>query len=339
MTGPSALQSPATTTQPLLAIRDLQVAFDTPHGRVAAVGGISWTLGAGETLGIIGESGSGKSVGLEAVMGLVKSPPGHVSGEILFDGRDILRMADRARRALRGEEIAMVFQDAMSALNPSLTVGAQVSEVYRLRRRCSRDEARKKAVELMDRVRIPSARTRLDAYPHEFSGGMCQRVMIATALALDPRVLIADEPTTALDVTVQRQIMDLLSELQRDTGMALVLITHDLGVVAEAVDRAIVMYAGRIVEEGPVGDLFASPSHPYTRGLIRSMPRIDQRGAQLYCIGGTPPAAGRMPPGCAFHPRCPHQVERCLRDRPGLLPVNGTSRLAACHLTGTLDNE
>lgn len=330
----------ASATAPLLELKNLYVSFDTPHGRVQAVGGVSWSLAPGETLGIIGESGSGKSVGLEAVMGLVKTPPGHISGEILFDGSDILTMSDRKRRALRGEEIAMVFQDAMSALNPSLPVGAQVSEVYRLRRGCSRDEARRKAVELMDRVKIPSAATRLNSYPHEFSGGMCQRVMIATALALEPRVLIADEPTTALDVTVQRQIMALLSELQRDTGMAMVLITHDLGVVAEAVSRALVMYAGQIVESGNVETLFDAPAHPYTRGLIRSMPRIDERGDELYSIGGTPPAAGQMPPGCAFHPRCPHAISRCRTELPMLEPIMGSlQQCSACHLTGALPDD
>ncbi len=321
-------------TAPLLDVRDLRVRFDTPHGEVLAVDGVSWVLSAGETLGIIGESGSGKSVGVEAIMGLIKSPPGHVSGEILFEGRDILTISERQRRALRGEELAMVFQDAMSALNPSLTVGSQVSEVYRLRRHCSQQDARNKAVELMDRVRIPSARTRLNNYPHEFSGGMCQRVMIATALALEPRILIADEPTTALDVTVQRQIMALLSDLQREMGMALVLITHDLGVVAEAVDRAMVMYAGTIVEAGNVEVLFDNPSHPYTQGLLQSMPRIDARGDRLYAIGGAPPAAGRLPPGCAFHPRCERRVAECASVRPVLLPISDIQR-SACHLTGT----
>ncbi|MHA3980842.1 ABC transporter ATP-binding protein [Halovulum sp. GXIMD14794] len=318
---------------PLLGVRDLRVSFDTPHGIVLAVGGVSWDLAPGETLGIIGESGSGKSVGLEAIMGLVKSPPGRVSGEVLFQGQDILRMPERARRQLRGEKIAMIFQDAMSALNPSLTIGTQISEVYRLRRNCSQAEAERKAVELMDRVRIPSAKSRVGSYPHEFSGGMCQRVMIATALALNPKILIADEPTTALDVTVQRQIMTLLSELQREDGMALVLITHDLGVVAEVVDRAMVMYAGRIVERGPVTDLFDAPAHPYTRGLIRSMPRIDGAAGTLHAIGGTPPAAGRMPKGCAFHPRCTQRIERCLGERPALRTVSG-AQSAACHLTG-----
>lgn len=323
----------------LLEVRNLKVCFETPHGTVNAVGGVSWKLAPSETLGIIGESGSGKSVGLEAVMGLIKSPPGRVEGEIFFDGKDILKMSERKRRALRGEDISMVFQDAMSALNPSLTVGAQISEVYRLRRGCSRTDARRKAIELMEMVKIPSAKMRLDSYPHEFSGGMCQRVMIATALALDPRVLIADEPTTALDVTVQRQIMALLSELQRETGMALVLITHDLGVVAEVVNRAMVMYAGRIVESGDVTTLFDDAAHPYTRGLIRSMPRIDARGGDLYSIAGTPPAAGQMPPGCAFHPRCPHFLTVCRTDVPMLRGVQMPSHVSACHLTGELDND
>ncbi|TCS56537.1 oligopeptide transport system ATP-binding protein [Primorskyibacter sedentarius] len=316
---------------PLLDVRDLRVTFDTPHGLVRAVGGVSWTLSPGETLGIIGESGSGKSVGLEAIMGLIKTPPGHVSGQVMFDRRDVLTMPERDRRQLRGEKIAMIFQDAMSALNPSLTVGTQIAEVYRLRRKCSHADAERKAIELMDRVKIPSAKTRIGNYPHEFSGGMCQRVMIATALALNPQILIADEPTTALDVTVQRQIMTLLAELQREDGMALVLITHDLGLVAETVDRAMVMYAGRLVESAPVSALFEVPSHPYTRGLIRSMPRIDGASGKLHAIGGTPPAAGRMPKGCAFHPRCEMRVERCGIERPNLRPV-GKNRAAACHL-------
>lgn len=323
---------------PLLDVRDLRVTFDTPHGLVRAVGGVSWTLSPGETLGIIGESGSGKSVGLEAIMGLIKTPPGHVSGEVLFDGRDVLTMPERERRQLRGEKIAMIFQDAMSALNPSLTVGTQIAEVYRLRRKCSHADAERKAIELMDRVKIPSAKTRIGNYPHEFSGGMCQRVMIATALALNPQILIADEPTTALDVTVQRQIMTLLAELQREDGMALVLITHDLGLVAETVDRAMVMYAGRMVETAPVSALFETPSHPYTRGLIRSMPRIDGATGALHAIGGTPPAAGRMPKGCAFHPRCEMRVDRCGIERPNLRPV-GKHHAAACHLAEEIPHD
>lgn len=323
---------------PLLDVRNLSVRFDTPHGIVQAVNGVSWSIESGATLGIIGESGSGKSVGLEAIMGLVQSPPGHVSGEVLFDGKNVLAMTQQKRRELRGEKISMVFQDAVSALNPSLTIGNQISEVYRSRKRCSQDEARRKAVELMDRVRIPSARSRLNNYPFEFSGGMCQRVMIATALAMDPQILIADEPTTALDVTVQRQIMALLADLQRDTGMALVLITHDLGVVAEVVDHALVMYAGKVVEQADVSTLFDRPTHPYTRSLIASMPRIDNKGQRLKAIAGSPPAAGRTPSGCAFHPRCPDQFDKCRIHSPALSTV-GEAHLASCHLNVVATDE
>ena len=328
-------KAPGTDSTPLLQVRDLRVTFDTPHGQVKAVGGVNWSLSSGETIGIIGESGSGKSVGLEAIMGLIKTPPGRVSGQVLFEGEDILTMPERQRRQLRGERIAMIFQDAMSALNPSLTIGTQISEVYRLRRGCSQAEAVRKSIELMDRVKIPSAKSRVGDYPHEFSGGMCQRVMIATALALNPRILIADEPTTALDVTVQRQIMALLAELQREDDMALILITHDLGIVAEVVDRAMVMYAGRIVESSPVSALFEAPAHPYTRGLIRSMPRIDAPPGALHAISGTPPAAGRLPKGCAFHPRCEQRFDRCMAERPVLRRV-AASHCGACHLTEEL---
>ena len=323
---------------PLLDVRNLSVRFDTPHGTVQAVNDVSWSIEAGATLGIIGESGSGKSVGLEAIMGLIQSPPGHVSGEVLFGGKNVLTMTQKKRRALRGEKISMVFQDAVSSLNPSLTIGYQIAEVYRLRKHCSQEDARRKAVELMDRVRIPSAQTRLNNYPFEFSGGMCQRVMIATALAMDPHILIADEPTTALDVTVQRQIMALLADLQRETGMALVLITHDLGVVAEVVDQALVMYAGKVVEQADVNTLFASPAHPYTRSLIGSMPRIDNKGLRLKTIAGSPPAAGRTPSGCAFHPRCPDQFEKCKLEPPGLSRV-GDGHTASCHLNTVATDE
>ncbi|MFT4727545.1 MAG: oligopeptide transport system ATP-binding protein [Granulosicoccus sp.] len=325
-------------TPPLLDVRDLKVRFDTPHGIVHAVNGVSWSIEAGATLGIIGESGSGKSVGLEAIMGLIQSPPGHVSGDVLFEGENVLSMSQQKRRALRGEKISMVFQDALSSLNPSLTIGYQIAEVYRLRKRCSKEDARQKAIELMDWVRIPSARTRLNNYPFEFSGGMCQRVMIATALAMDPQILIADEPTTALDVTVQRQIMALLAELQTETGMALVLITHDLGVVAEVVDQALVMYAGKIVEKTDVATLFDRPAHPYTRSLIGSMPRIDNKGLRLKAIAGSPPAAGRTPSGCAFHPRCPDQMDQCKSQRPVLLPV-AKGHTASCHLNVVSSDE
>ena len=315
---------------PLLDIRDLRVSFDTPHGLVKAVGGVSWSLSPGETLGIIGESGSGKSVGLEAIMGLIKSPPGHVSGQVLFDGRDVLTMAERDRRQLRGEKIAMIFQDAMSALNPSLTVGTQIAEVSRLRRKCSQAEAERKAIELMDRVKIPSAKTRVGCYPHEFSGGMCQRVMIATALALNPQILIADEPTTALDVTIQAQILDLIRALSEEEGMAVLLITHDLGVAARMCDRVGVMYAGQLVETGPVEEVFYRSAMPYARGLLEAIPKMtDAREGDFRTIPGQPPSPLSLPQGCRFEPRCPHARDICRTQAPAFLPR--TSRhLARC---------
>jgi len=323
-------QAEATATSPPLEVENLHVAFDSHAGTVHAVNGVNYGLAPGETLGILGESGSGKSVSLEAVMGIVKSPPGRVSGAIRFRGTDLLTASQRVRREIRGDKIAMIFQDAITSLNPSLTVGYQISEVYRLRRRCSRKEARERAIELMARVRIPAAKERVDSYPHEFSGGMCQRVMIASALALDPEILIADEPTTALDVTVQRQIMTLLKELQEETGMALILVTHDLGVVAEAADRAIVMYAGRIAESASIGELFARPAHPYTKGLMHSIPRPEKRAGKLAAIGGTPPNLARIPPGCAFHPRCRYREAICRSEQPALREV-GARHESACH--------
>jgi oligopeptide transport system ATP-binding protein len=315
----------------VLAVEGLQVEFRTPFGVVRAVNGVDLALGRGETLGILGESGSGKSVTAAAIMGLVRSPPGHVTaGRILFGGRDLLAASPEERRRVRGSGIAMVFQDAITSLNPRLTVGAQIGEMFRVHRGASRAEARRRAVRLMERVGIPSAAARLDDYPHQFSGGMCQRVMIAIALALEPEVLIADEPTTALDVTVQAQIMDLLRTLQRDSGMSLILITHDLGVIAETADRVAVMYAGRIVETGPMREVFRRPAHPYTIGLMRSIPRLDVRGRRLLAIGGSPPVLSKLPPGCAFRPRCDHAGPPCAEERPDLLPL-GAGRASACH--------
>ncbi|MGH8903877.1 MAG: ABC transporter ATP-binding protein, partial [Egibacteraceae bacterium] len=300
-------------------------------GVVHAVNGISCTLEQRETLAILGESGSGKSVSAQAIMGLVDSPPGFVTqGAVRFQGRDLLRMSERERRAVRGQRIAMVFQDALTALNPVFPVGWQIGEMFRVHRGASRREARRKAIELMERVRIPSALQRVDDYPHQFSGGMRQRVMIAMALALDPDVLIADEPTTALDVTVQAQVMELLRELQAQTGMGLVLITHDLGVVADVADRVAVMYAGRIVETGPVRAIYHNPAHPYTQGLMASIPRLDQKGERLEPIKGSPPSLMRIPSGCAFHPRCPYARGVCVTDRPPLHDVE-PGRRSACH--------
>jgi oligopeptide transport system ATP-binding protein len=317
----------------LLEVRDLTVEFRTPRGVVNAVNGISYTLDRHETLAILGESGSGKSVSAQALMGLIDSPPGFVTdGEILFQGVDQLTESSAQRRRVRGDGIAMIFQDALSALNPVFSVGWQIGEMFRVHRGTSRREATKKAVELMDRVGIPSAAQRVGDYPHEFSGGMRQRVMIAMALALDPDILIADEPTTALDVTVQAQVMDLLAELQAETGMGLILITHDLGVVADVAHKVAVMYAGRLVETGPVDVVYPNPAHPYTLGLMGSLPRVDQKGSTLTPIPGAPPSLMRIPSGCPFHPRCAFVRDDCRTDPPPLYDV-APGRHAACHYT------
>ncbi|MFF3269974.1 ABC transporter ATP-binding protein [Streptomyces chrestomyceticus] len=315
----------------LLDVRDLKVEFRTRDGVAHAVNGVSYRVSAGETLAVLGESGSGKSVTAQAVLGILDTPPGHVTGgEIFFHGRDLLRMGDEERRGIRGTKLAMIFQDALSALNPVLSVGAQLGEMFEVHRGMSRKEARTRAAELMDRVRIPAARSRVGDYPHQFSGGMRQRIMIAMALALGPDLIIADEPTTALDVTVQAQVMDLLAELQREYAMGLVLITHDLGVVADVADRIAVMYAGRIVETAPVHDLYRAPAHPYTRGLLDSIPRLDRKGRELYAIKGLPPSLTAVPPGCPFHPRCPKARDVCRTDRPPLYDV-APGRASACH--------
>ncbi|RKN09057.1 ABC transporter ATP-binding protein [Streptomyces radicis] len=316
----------------LLEVQDLRVEFATRDGVVSAVNGVSYGVDAGETLAVLGESGSGKSVTALAVMGILDSPPGRVAGgRILFQGHDLLTMGREERRRVRGERMAMIFQDALSSLNPVLTVGYQLGEMFRVHRGSSRAEARAGAVELMDRVRIPAAAQRVNDYPHQFSGGMRQRIMIAMALALEPALIIADEPTTALDVTVQAQVMDLLDELRREYQMGLILITHDLGVVADVADRIAVMYAGRIVENAPVKELYARPAHPYTKGLLESIPRLDAKGTRLSAIKGLPPNLLRVPPGCPFHPRCPRVRDVCRKDpRPPLYEI-GQGRSSACH--------
>jgi oligopeptide/dipeptide ABC transporter ATP-binding protein len=317
--------------QPLLRVDDLAVEFRTRDGVVHAVDGVTYDLDRGETLAILGESGSGKSVSAQAIMGILDMPPAFITrGEVRFAGEDLLTLPEKRRRHVRGERISMIFQDALSALNPVYPVGWQIAEMFRTHRGSSRSEATRAAVELMDRVHIPSAAARVGDYPHQFSGGMRQRVMIAMAIALEPDILIADEPTTALDVTVQAQIMDLLSELQRDTGMGLILITHDLGVVAQVADRVAVMYAGRIVETASIDDLYSRPAHPYTEGLIASIPRLEQKGHRLTPIGGAPPNLTRVPPGCSFHPRCPRARGNCRVDEPPLYDV-GPGRASACH--------
>jgi oligopeptide transport system ATP-binding protein len=315
----------------LLDVDGLSVEFGTDAGVVRAVRDVSWSLDRGETLAILGESGSGKSVSAQAVMGILEMPPARItSGAIRFRGEDLLTVPKDKQREVRGAQISMVFQDALSALNPVFTVGAQIAEMYRVHRGTSKKEAMDKAAELMDRVRIPSAKDRVKDYPHQFSGGMRQRVMIAMALALDPAVIIADEPTTALDVTVQAQIMDLLLDLQRENGMGIVLITHDLGVVAETADRVAVMYAGSIVETGPISQVFRDPAHPYTVGLMTSVPRLDQVGGRLSPIMGAPPSLSAIPSGCSFHPRCPRAEQVCSVEAPALREVAG-GRRSACH--------
>ena len=314
-----------------LSVSNLRVAFESPHGLVRAVNGVSFSIRRGETVGILGESGSGKSVSVGAVMGLLDSPPARVAGEIRFRGADLLRAPARETRRIRGNRISMVFQDAVTALNPGLSVGYQLGEMFRIHRPgTSRRDATRRAVELMDRVGIPSARQRVHGYPHELSGGMSQRIMIAMAIALEPDVLIADEPTTALDVTIQAQIMELLAELRRETGMALILITHDVGVIAESTERVMVMYAGRIVESGPTGAVVARPAHPYTAGLMSSMPRAEMKDRRLVTIEGAPPVMAAIPPGCAFHPRCGRREPVCAGgDHPVLREV-ASGRESAC---------
>jgi len=315
----------------LLEVEDLRVEFRTRHGVVRANEGVSYRVGPGETLAILGESGSGKSVSAQAVMGIIDSPPGFITGgRISYRGQDLLKLSESKRRAIRGQQVSMIFQDALTSLNPVFTVGDQIGEMFRVHRGMSKSDSRKRAIELMERVRIPSAAERIGDYPHQFSGGMRQRVMIAMALSLDPDVLIADEPTTALDVTVQAQIMQLLSDLQRDNGMGLILITHDLGVVADVSDRIAVMYAGRIVETGLVNDIYAKPAHPYTEALIASIPRIDQKGQQLQAIAGAPPNLLSPPPACKFHPRCPYVRKICKQQEPPLYEVSAERR-SACH--------
>jgi oligopeptide transport system ATP-binding protein len=325
---------------PLLDVRDLHVEFRTREGVAKAVNGVDYSVHAGETLAVLGESGSGKSVTAQAVMGILDSPPGFItSGEVIFQGRDLLKLGNEERRRIRGARMAMVFQDALSSLNPVLTVGEQLGEMFTVHRGLSRKEARAKAIELMERVRIPAARERVRQYPHQFSGGMRQRVMIAMAMALEPDLIIADEPTTALDVTVQAQVMELLAELQREFNMGLILITHDLGVVADVADKIAVMYAGRIVETSPVHDIYRAPAHPYTRGLLDSIPRLDQKGRELYAIKGLPPNLLHIPPGCAFNPRCPRAQEVCRTDVPPLYRVS-QDRASACHFwKETLDDD
>jgi peptide/nickel transport system ATP-binding protein len=323
------------TSDHFLQVKDLKVHFPTDDGVVKSVDGLSFSVDRGSTLGIVGESGSGKSVTSLSVMGLHKRGTAQVSGEILLDGRDLVSASAEEVRLLRGKRMAMIFQDPLSAMHPYYTVGHQIIEAYRVHNKVTKQVARKHAIEMLDRVGIPRPDKRVDAYPHQFSGGMRQRAMIAMALSCDPELLIADEPTTALDVTVQAQILDLIRDLQNEFNSAVILITHDLGVVAELADDILVMYAGRAAEAGSAEDIFDQPQHPYTWGLLGSMPRIDrERSDRLIPIKGTPPSLINVPPGCPFNPRCAYAgltEGAATSERPELLDI-GDGHKVACHL-------
>jgi oligopeptide/dipeptide ABC transporter ATP-binding protein len=314
---------------PALSVRDLTTTFVTPAGRVMAVDGVGFDVMPGEVLGLVGESGSGKSVTLRSIMRLVHAP-GVVTGSVLWQGRDLIAMPERELRRVRGGQIAMIFQEPMTALNPVLSVGLQIEENLKAHTPLDRTGRMKRALELMDLVGIPEARRRLDDYPHQFSGGMRQRAMIAISLASSPKLLLADEPTTALDVTIQDQILKLILELKRELGMSVVLVTHDLGVVAATCGRMAVMYAGRIIENGPVATIFDQPRHAYTRGLLGSVPRGGAERTMLLSIEGTPPSLTAIPPGCAFNPRCNFVTDVCREKLPALSEVT-PGRFAACH--------
>ncbi|WCK53479.1 ABC transporter ATP-binding protein [Aneurinibacillus sp. Ricciae_BoGa-3] len=310
--------------KPLLAINNLKTHFFTSDGVVKSVDGVDLTVYRGETVGIVGESGCGKSVTALSVMRLIPNPPGKiVDGSIQFEDKDLVKVAEKRMRAIRGNEIAMIFQDPMSSLNPVYTVGMQIAETVRLHKGLGKKKALERAVELLRQVGIPRAEQIADEYPHRLSGGMRQRVMIAMAMACNPKLLIADEPTTALDVTIQAQILDLMLALKKEHGTAILMITHDLGVVAEMCDRVVVMYGGKVVEEADVSTLFERPSHPYTQGLLRSIPSLDQDKEWLDSIPGNVPIPSEMPQGCKFAPRCPHAMQRCVLEEPPLYQLAG----------------
>lgn len=319
------------TSEPLLEIRDLRTYFHTDDGVARAVDGVNYAIGAGETLGVVGESGCGKSVTAMSILQLIPQPPGKiVGGEIIFKGKNLLDFGEAEMRKIRGNEISVIFQEPMTSLNPVFQVGDQIGEALRLHQGLSASEARKKTIDLLGLVGIPSPGTRVDEYPHQLSGGMKQRVMIAMALACGPSLLIADEPTTALDVTIQAQILELLRKLQEQEGMAILLITHDLGVVAENADYVVVMYAGKIVEYAPVDQLFDDPKHPYTIGLFRSLPRLGEKLDRLEVIDGNVPNPLEFPSGCKFWPRCSRATDLCRRDEPQLEELQ-PGHTAACH--------
>ncbi|WP_230418188.1 ABC transporter ATP-binding protein [Catenulispora pinistramenti] len=323
----------------VLSVKDLTVTFPSDDGPVQAVRGVSYDLHAGEVLGIVGESGSGKSVSSMAVMGLLPKTA-RTAGSVLFRGRELLGLSEKEMTGVRGRQIAMIFQDPMTSLNPVYKIGWQLAEAVLAHHDVTKAVARKRALELLEIVGIPSPDKRIDQYPHEFSGGMRQRVVIAIAMANDPDVIIADEPTTALDVTVQAQVLEALRAAQQETGAAMVLITHDLGVVAGQADRVLVMYAGKPVEIGPIDGIYYHPRMPYTVGLLGSLPRLDQRSQEkLTPIPGTPPSVVNLPPGCPFAPRCPLRTDICLQSEPALLPALGADHEAACHHSDQLTGE
>jgi oligopeptide/dipeptide ABC transporter ATP-binding protein len=320
--------------EPLLSVRNLKTYFYTDEGVVRAVDGLTYDLHKGETLGIVGESGCGKSVHALSVMRLIPTPPGKiVEGEILFEGKNLLKLPDEQMRHIRGNRIAMIFQEPMTSLNPVLTIGEQIAEAVILHQRLNKKAAWERAIEMLERVKMPVARERIKDYPHQFSGGMRQRVMIAMALSCNPSILIADEPTTALDVTIQAQILDLIRELQREFDMAVIMITHNLGVVAELTDNVVVMYAGKPVEHADVNRIFQDPKHPYTWGLLHSIPKLYERKERLIPIEGQPPSLIDLPPGCPFAPRCQFAMEICVQTEPPDYDV-GPNHTAKCYLHG-----
>jgi len=324
-----AARGSAAQDEPVLRVTELTTQFDTQDGVVHAVNGVSFTVNKGEFLGVVGESGSGKSVTMMSLLRLIPMPPGEiVSGEAVYEGRDLLKIELDELRTVRGGKIGFIFQDPMTSLNPVLTVGYQIEESLRIHQELDKAERAARAVELLNLVGIPAPEERLRSYPHELSGGMRQRIMVAVALACSPQLLIADEPTTALDVTIQAQIIELVKDLRDKLGTAVIWITHDLGVVAGLVDRVIVMYGGRIVEEALVDELYASPQHPYTFGLLGSIPRLDQKGSELVTIKGQPPSLYRLQDSCSFAPRCPRAFDRCRAQSPPLLQISATRRVA-----------
>jgi oligopeptide/dipeptide ABC transporter ATP-binding protein len=327
--------------RPLLEVKQLHTEFRTGAGVVRAVDGISYTVGQGETVAIVGESGSGKSVGALSVLRLIPDPPGRIThGEIWFAGRDIMQLSDAEMREVRGGEIGMVFQEPMTSLNPVLTIGRQITETLEQHRGMDRSAAHRRAIELLGLVGISDADRRLKQYPHQLSGGMRQRIMIAIALACDPKLIIADEPTTALDVTIQAQILELMKDLTRRLNVALIIITHNLGVVARYANRVNVMYAGRLVESGPAADVYHNPRHPYTMALLRSVPRLDRpRQERLDPVEGQPPDLTRLDAGCAFRPRCRFAVEVCASERPSLEQAGAPGHLAACFQSHAVGRE